>query len=61
LPAEDAAAPVVTLLTASRALSKLRSKFTAETSAPFWEDKLTGTLMPLAPGSPDPFPTESTA
>jgi hypothetical protein len=60
-PAEEAAEPMVTLPTSSRALSNPRSKLTATTCAPSCESRLTGTVMSAAPGRAEPLPTEKTA
>jgi hypothetical protein len=61
--ADDAAGPVVTSepVIVKRELSKFRSKLTAETSAPSNEARLTAMLTFVAPGSPEPLPTLSTA
>ena len=53
-PASEAACPIVTLLTESRVVSKLTSKFSPVTWAPSREVRLTDTLMPDCPGIPFP-------
>jgi hypothetical protein len=57
-PAEEAADPMMTLLTFRRLLSKLRSKFNPATCASSCELKRTGRLMLVSPGSPEPLPAE---
>jgi pyruvate/2-oxoglutarate dehydrogenase complex dihydrolipoamide acyltransferase (E2) component len=60
-PAEEAADPILTLLTLKRLSSKLRSKFNPTTSAPSCELRLTGMMMFVSPGLPEPVPADITA
>jgi hypothetical protein len=60
-PAEDPAEPMLTLPTARRLASKLRSKLSPATCAPSSDARLTGTATFVAPGSPEPLPAEREA
>jgi hypothetical protein len=60
-PAEEAANPMLMLLTSKRLSSKLRSKFNPETFAPSCELRLTGMLMFVSPGLPELLPADITA
>jgi hypothetical protein len=60
-PTDPGPLPRLTPPTERRLASKPMSKLTAETWAPPWDDSVTPTATPVAPGAPEPEPIASVA